>query len=508
MASKQKKAAPEHDDSTKAELIRRYKANPFLFIGTLVILVIVIVAFVFVPAIVPSAGGMSADLNFGSYNKIPINFVPGNYFSQVQQSIAQNRQNSMDDSNYQMMSYQIWREAFEETVVHTGILDEMKHAGFVAPADAVDREMALLPIFQENGRFSTARYRSMLSNERMALWRQVQDSIASNHYREDLTGLRIPSTESAFVGAMGSPQRTFDLAAFNLNNYPEPELKGYVESNVRLFDVTHLSRITINSSEREARQVLTSIQNGTTTFEDAAKTNSQDSYADRSGDMGIKMAYELVTEISEEADRTAVLNLAKGDTSPIYKVTSGWAFFRAEDSVRPVDTNDSTLLEKIRGYVMSFERGRVEDYFLSEADSFVTEVKESGFDEAVAARGLTKQTFGPLPVNYGDLGLFPSLSFSRFPELSGASTNEAFWKTAFSTPLNTPSSSLVLGDYVVILYPVDETPADETDTGNIDMYYSYWISNATEQNIHSYFLTNEKFQDKFLDTFLKYFWTN
>jgi len=286
----------------QSEIVRRFKANPFVFIGTIVILVIVIVAFVLVPAIVPSTeAGM--DLTFGSYNKVPIVYVQGNYFAQVRQSLAQQYQSSITESNSWYMEYQIWREAFESAVVRTAILEEMKRAGYTAPEDVVDKQVALLSDFQVNGVFSAAKYRAMDSTTRLALWRQMRDSITAERYLTDVTGLLTPSGETAFVSAMASPQRSFDLTSFPLSSYPDTELAAYVQANPRQFRTVHLSRITVSSSAKAAGDILASIQAGTTTFEDAAKTNSTDSYAESGGDMGIKMAYELVYELADEAYR-------------------------------------------------------------------------------------------------------------------------------------------------------------------------------------------------------------
>jgi hypothetical protein len=178
MANKMKKQPVQEDVSSKEDIIRRFKANPAIFIGTVVILVIVIVAFVFVPAIVPSAGGgWREELAFGTYDKIPINYVPGNYFAETREELARSQQNSVNDSNYQLIDFRIWQEAFERTVEHVGILQEMKGAGYTAPEELVDEEVAALPIFQENGRFSAERYRQLDNSTRMTLWRQVQESI-------------------------------------------------------------------------------------------------------------------------------------------------------------------------------------------------------------------------------------------------------------------------------------------------------------------------------------------
>ncbi|MDR3335306.1 MAG: SurA N-terminal domain-containing protein [Treponema sp.] len=503
MAFKTKKQSTPENDSMGAEFIRRFKANPFIFIGTIVVLIIVIIAFVLVPAIVPAAGGPAVDLSFGSYAKIPITYVPGNYFAQARESIARYQQASINDSNYFSVNYQIWRGAFEEAVIHAAVLEEMKNAGYSAPADVVDREVAQLPQFQENGRFSLTRYRQLDNTTRISLWRQVQESIAVDRYNTDIMELRVSSKEAPFIKAMASPERTFDMAAFPLSDYPDEELTAYAVANPQLFQVTHLSRITINTNEREARQILSTVQEGTQTFEDAAKTHSQDTYADRGGDLGIKLAYELATEVPDAQEREALIGLAQGAYSAIVKVPSGWAFFRAEEAPHPADIG--TVLQKIRSYIMEFARGQVEDFFITQAEDLIRAVNEQGFDEALVEKGLSKKSFGPLPLNYGRVAIFTSLSSFSVPELNDAVSNENFWQTAFSTPLNTPSKPLVIGTHIVVLYPHEEGPADETNAEYIETAYaSYWLSYIMDQNIRSYFMNSEKLKDQFTEAFFKY----
>ena len=502
MPSKEKKQSEKRDDSARSEIMHRLKTHPFLFIGTVVILVIVIVAFVFVPAIVPNTQ-RGEDLVFGYYNKVPVRYVKDNYFYQVLSYLSRNQQPSTDDPNYIFMIRQMWRQAFEEAAIRLGILDEVKQAGYVIPEDVVDMEVAELPQFQENGRFSAIKYREMDSNSRMSLWRQVRESIIVNSYVQDLSDLKTSSREAEFISSMASPRRTFDLALFPFSLYPDSEISAYAAANSSLFQVTHLSRITISSSEREAQQVLTMVRDGISTFEEAAKTNSQDSYADRGGDMGIRMAFELIYEIPEEQTRQIVVSLGRGEISELVKVASGWAFFRAEEAVHPADINDLSQKEKIRSYIMSYSRGQVEDWLIGEAEKFSSLAKAETFDEAIAESNAEKRNFGPIPVNYGNSALFGTVSSAGIPELSSAGTNTFFWNTAFSTPLNTVSAPIVIGDNVIVLFPLEESEAEESETQMIEMYYPYWVNSGNEQGFRLYFLSSDKFDDRFEELFWK-----
>ncbi|MDR0707387.1 MAG: peptidylprolyl isomerase [Treponema sp.] len=507
MASKEKKSLPEIEDSSKEELKRRFKAHPAVFIGTIVVLVIVVIAFVFVPAFVPGAGlGSSVDLTFGMYDKTPITYTPGGYFAQIRENITRNQQNAGQDISNPYLNYQIWRAAFEQTVVHTAILQEMKRVGYSIPDAAVDREVASLPQFQDNGKFSAIKYRQLDNASRAALWRQVQEELIQERYLSDMTSLLVSSKEAPFIKAMASPERTFDMVAFPLDTYPESEIKAFASSNAALFQTVHLSKITVKASESEARQVLENIQNGAATFEEAARTHSVDSStSEKGGDMGVKMAFELASEIPGASEREAVIALAKGGISAIIKTDAGWTFFRAEEEPHPADVADAVVVQKIKAYIMDFERGRVEDWFIKEADAFIADTQTQDFDTVVSERGLEKKQFGPVPLNYGSNQLLPPLD-SSIPELSGAASNENFWQTAFSTPLNAVSKPIAVGANVLALRPVEENPADETNAGYIESAYSsYWLSYVMEQKINNHFITSDKLKDDFLTVYFKYF---
>ncbi|MDR1466389.1 MAG: SurA N-terminal domain-containing protein [Treponema sp.] len=505
MALKEKKAAEKKNDSVTEEFIHRFKTRPGIFIGTVIVLIIVIIAFVFVPAITPSADmGRNVDLVFGYYGKTPISYVPGGYLAQVYENIARSQQNSGQDINNFFMNYQMWRAAFEQTVVHTAILEEMRKANYITPDSVVDKEVASLPIFQENGRFSSLKYRQMDGNTRETLWKEMQEEIISSRYMEDMANLKISSKEAPFVRAMASPERSFDMVSFSLSNYPDSETIAFANANPSLFKSIHLSKITMKS-EKEVQQVMQNIKDGIATFEDSAKTQSQDTAtAEKGGDMGVKMVFELQSDIPDENIRNTVLDIAKGSFSEVIKIGEMWAFFRAEDESKSADVTDEETLRKIRSYIMDFERGRVEDYFIKEAESFAALSKANGFDAALEEQSLERKHFGPTPINFGGEQLFPPLD-SSVSELSGAVSNENFWQTAFSTPLNTASNPFVIGNNVLVLYPTEEKPADETNAGYIETAYSsYWLSYNMEQKIRSFFTTSAKLKDNFMDVYFKY----
>ncbi|MHB9296218.1 hypothetical protein PilKf_01972 [Pillotina sp. SPG140] len=502
MASPNKLTKTDTTESTRKLKIH----HPLVFGGTIIVLIITIIAFVFLPAIVPDSGGSQIDLTFGVYDKVPIRYVPGNYFARVREFLEQRARSSRPDGYNAFIDYQVWQEAYNQTVVHTAILNEMKKAGYSVPSESVNLTMAALPQFQENGRFSTARYRQLTTAEQMDLWEEIKENLSEERYRADLEGLLISSKEAPFVAAMAQTVRTFEMVALPLSSYPDSEVSAYLSANPDLFRTVHLSRITITSSERDAQQILTSIQNATITFEDAARTQSKDSYAERSGDMGLRMIYELSGEIPDQQVRANLATLSAGSLSSIVPLNDTWVFFRAEEEPVDASPTDTTVLGRVRSYLMQEERGRVEDYVINYAETIRTEAQQSSFDTMLSQQGLDKKSFGPLPINYRSLDLFTPLESFSVSELAAAAQDEHFWQVAWSTPINTISEPLIVGDNVLVLHPTEEAEEEAELLNYIETAYSsYWLSYIMTESIREHFMNTGLLNDNFWRTYSTYF---
>jgi len=506
------KKAPVEKESASSELARKFKTNPALFIGTVVVLVLVIVSFVLVPAIVPESTRGGGDLTFGYYDKVPISYVPGNYLADTQEQFARYYQSVIENFDIGTMREYIWRPAFNRTVVHTAILQEMKRSNFSVPEKTVNRNVALLPQFQENGRFSAALYNQMSDTNRLVLWRQKQDELMKDQYFSDLFNLLIPAGEAAFVSGMASDMRTFDGVIFNVEDFPASEYLAFAEENPDLFDSIHLSRIIVNSSEKEAKKILESIKNGTTTFEEAAKSQSQDkSSSDRGGDMGTRYVYDLEREILDEGDREKIFSLGRGELSDVIRILDMWGFFRVEEELIKADFNDDAVMNTVRSYVRNWARARMENWAEAQANNFIAEVKESGFDNAVRWQNKEKFSLGPLFINYGNIDLFAANESFSIPGLSGQelsdlSRNEKFWKSAFFTDIQTPSKPVIQGNKVFVFFPTEQIKAEEDKIKEIEYKYtSEWVDNITDQSLIPYFLNSKKMVDHFQETYDRIF---
>jgi len=511
MAKKEKKAPATEKDSGYSEIARKFKQSPGLYIGSVIVLILVVITFVGGDFL--SGGrryaGKNPDFTFGYYDKIPIAFAPGNTLSQYYETLSNNfRMQGYDPNEF---NYDIWRQAFDRTITHTAIINMMKKSGYTVSEKAVNKVVLQMPEFQENGRFSLALYNRMTDSSRIALWQKTQEDIEMNLFYSDYFGLLIPESEAKFIANMSSPERSFDFVSINVDDYPDNECLAYAQENSKLFDSIQLSMITISSSEREAKKILESIKDGTTTFEDAAKAQSKDSYADRGGDMGIKFCYEIDGEIPKPEDREMIYSLGKGELSNVISTNNGWAFFRAETELTKADFLDYSVLERVRDYVKSYERGRMEDWAVGQANDFISEMKQSGYANAASWKNLSKRNFGPFPLNYGSVNLFTTLESFTYSginanELKGLSQNENFWKRAFSTPINTPCEPLVQGNNVYVFIPTEEITVDDSLLEERATSYKYqFVQYTSNQSLQKYFQINGKLKDNFNAIYKKLF---
>ena len=267
--------------------------------------------------------------------------------------------------------------------------------------------------------------------------------------------------------------------------------------------------ITVGSNEREANRLLASIRSGETTFEDAARAHSRDSYAERGGDMGIRMFHELDADIPESAAREIAASLAMGEYSEVITTANGWFFFRAEENAQESDISDPSVMERIRSYMRGSHMGMMEDWAIEQAEIFIALVDEIGFEEALSEQGIESRSFGPIPVNFGNIDLFTTLAAQTVAELSGSEVNDNFWRAAFATPVDSPSQPLVQGGNVLVLFPTAETEAEEESLEDIaSTFSSFWLANNTEQSLRQHFLNSPKMEDNFFSVYFRYFMGN
>jgi hypothetical protein len=485
--------------------------NPFIYAGTVVFLVVVIVAFVFFPT-TAGAVGSGGSISFGSWAGKAISYAQGSYMVQEVQAISQSNPSSDNsDTANQLRNYQIYRNAFELTVVHEAIVDEVTKAGVVIPDQLLDEKMAALAQFQENGSFSTRLFRQMSTSQRLGLRNQLRADLVTQAYTTPVYGVAPSSKEIEFVKAMTKETRSIEYAVLPIASYPESELAAWATANAGLFTRAKLSRITL-SAEADAKKVRDQITGGMA-FPEAAKSRSTDSWAGQGGDMGLRFFHELVADLATKTDADKVIALAQGGLSPVLKTTSGsWAIYRVDGAPLPAVLTDPAVLADARAYMEASERGKMEDWVMAKAKAFAAESAKDFAANAKKAGAIVKAA-GPFPINYGNLQLsmggqsaplFTPVSSSGTPELASAARSDAFLSQAFSLAPGAISSPMILGENVIV-FRVKEAGTAAADDGLLSLYYPYLYQQKIDEDVRSTFLKSPKLKDQFMDVYLKYF---
>jgi hypothetical protein len=511
---------PDTGATNKAEkknMPKRGIKNPFIYAGTIVILIITIIAFVFIPSI-GGIGSSSSKLSFGSWDGKPISYEAGSYFAtQVAQINDYLRQQGLTEENFQLYAYQVWNLAFQSAAVRTAILDTVKSSGFKVTEAGIDEAIAADTQFQENGVFSIEKYNTLAKAEQLSLRKSTEEDLYIRRFYEDLYSSAPSTAEIEFVSSMIKPQRSIAYASLSLEDYPKEDIIAWGKEHANLFKTLSLSRITLTSSESDAKKVLQQVAENKLSFEDAAKSHSQDAYADKGGDAGSIFYYSFEEGFINAADASEVVALAKGELSKVYKVAdNAWAFFKMNEVASDPDFSDATTLDEVKAYLFEKERGTLETWAIAKATNLLTSAASEGFETSAKKAGLAVNQAGPFILNLGNptfyaynqqVPLLQSPFSSQDFVIQSAEKDEGFMSELFTRKKGEFSRPLVVGDTVVVFKVTDDTEASDDDSSMVQFMYPYFYQESLDTNARTAFLKSSKFKDDFSSTFFKVFQT-
>jgi peptidyl-prolyl cis-trans isomerase D len=499
-----RRATRRHQQKDGNIVQKKRETHPFLYAFSIVLLVVIVVTFIGGPAI--SRRGTGGRIIFGYYKNTPIEYYPDNYFSRRKDAIADQLRQSGGQEDLAAQAYQVWRTAFDQTVLHTAILTEAETSGLWISEDRVNEALIKQGPYTIDGQFSVDRYDATPSAQRLAYKKLYREQLIHEQYLTDMfQGLRESPLERQFLGGMVEEQRRFSLVSFPFANYPEDQVLKYAEENRERFRRIKLSRILIKSSEREAKEIRKKLVDRTGSFEELARAHSADVYADKGGDMGWRYYYDLEADFENSAPVETIFQLGETEISPVLESRFGWVIFRCDAPALEPDFDVEETRQVVRDYLMRYEKGIVEDYTLSRAESFRERVEDVGFLGATLEGNYTVGVTDYFPINYQS---FYFLSPVRSPleqiNLSSAAYNEEFFVRAFSLAPGEVSVPILLDDQVLVLRLDDIRQAPQRERDLLGDYYAYYAQQSLEQDLQNVLLDPDFIEDNFDATFYKY----
>lgn len=480
------------------------RMSPWMYVFSVAILIIIVVTFVGGPLVSGAGGGGS--ITFGSYAGEEINYVPGNYLSRQRDAIAERVNDSGTNTNLEWIAYQVWRTAFQNTVIHTAILKAAERSDVVIPDERIDQALTNYGGYQENGKFSAERYRETPNAEKASIRKYYREELVHSQYLNDtLYGVKTPSNAEELIQRMASAERSFEYLSIGYDAFPEEQVWTYAEENSDLFRSINLSRISINSSQEAAQGLQQQLTGDATLFEEIARSQSKDAYAEAGGYIGWQYYYSLSSELDSAETAEEIFSLSAGEISSVIETPFGWVIYKANEAARQVSRENEDDLSTIRQYMTRFERGTIEDYLVSEAEALRVELEDGGFAAADSDRWTYGET-ASFPLNYGNVEILkPVQAAEQSGALGNAAFNESLLRDLFSLEENAISTAQVLDDKVFLFRLMDVIEADESVVETVGLYYSYQVPQYVQSDLQAAILNSEKLENNFDAVFTKYF---
>ena len=498
-------------EETKGNIVeQRRERHPVIYALSVAILVVIVVTFIGTPAARGRLRGGGQKIEFGTYKGKPIEYYPANFFAERVGAVnEQLRGSNNKQENLEATAYQVWRTAFDQTVVHLAFLAEAGSAGAWVSEDRVDKALIQSGPWSQGGVFNEERYRATSNADKYAYRKLFREQLLDEQVQRDLlVDQHYSQKEIQFFQSMISSQRKFSFVSFAFRDFPDAEVKAYGEKNLDRFRRIKLSQILIKSSESEARTIRSKLEDRSASFEEMARAHSKDAYAEKGGEAGWRYFYDLESEYEQKEPLEAVMGLAEGALSDVLHSRYGWVIYRCDSPALRPDFGDAETLKVVRGYLMRYEKGLVEDYMAKQAEAFRLRAKDLGFLGAALAQNLKTRETEYFPLNYQSIYfLAPVRAAGQEIDISSAGASEEFFLKSFRLAPGEVSEPVLLDDQVLVLRLEDVRQAPKEQLDLSAEYLSYFGRQALEADLQAALLKPEYLKDNFHDTFYTYVFT-
>lgn len=463
----------------------------------IIVLILISISFVLAPAIEAVMGRkQGGGLVFGTYGKEKIEYAYGNYFYEQYQNYA-NQYKTSANTSAEQVAYQIWKNAYDSTVVYTALNQMAKKAGIIASNAVVNRRIIDSGYYNVDGKFDAATYNKATTEQKASIEKSVRESLAPSIVSNDISTVLTSNAEQDYVAAMADNSRTFQYATFDASLYPDEEAAAYALKNPQLFYTLDLSVITTDSKE-SAQTILDSINNGTKTFEEAALSESKDSFAASNGKIGNLYFFQIQSNFKNPDDAQQLFAAEVGKPIGPVEGTSSWTIYRVNAAPVQPDYTDPTLLAMVKTYMSLYDSQIITDYLKTKAASFVADAKASDFATAASKDGVTVTDVTTTPMNVGASGYLSSFSTTD-PNgmLTYADTDTV--KKMYTSETGTVLDPFEAGSSTVVV-----KVGDESSSGNsyLTALYKYYAAMYAQQDLIESFMHSDQFKDNFLTVFL------
>lgn len=487
------------------------KKNTAYTIGAVIVLFICAFCFVALPAITssPSQGKIPV---FGSYNGREIKYEQdSDFFSVVAQDVQ-----IYEYQNVQITSKihkSIFQGAFQTIALKYAYEDFVKKSGYIVPKSVLTKKL-IDEYYSENGQYSSEIYKQIPDSDKIKIRKATEESLNTSRFYDDffgsdevvgteaLYGLKESDAELDFLKSFNSVKRGFDMAIYNLSDFPTEEKVKYAKDHSSLFVIYDLSIITVKDKST-AQTISKRLANNEITFEDAiTEYATEKPFTNTEGKFNGKYQYQLEYTLNDKADLAKISDLPIGVPSEVIQTVYGYSIFKHNSLKSQPDFEDDSVIFDINSYINNYERNYIEDYFIAKGNDFAAHSAGLDFAEACALNGAEYVQLEPFPLNYGNLDIAGKLNTS-VESLAYEAKDENFLKTAFSLSMNEFSSPILAGDSIIVLKYTTEEKDDDSSTFAISA-----LQNYDSSDINNAIFKSDKLKNNFGEVYNEYFTAN
>ena len=478
------------------------KKNGGLTVSKIVTYIILgLLAIVLVVGVFPSFGsqGASTSIKFGSYDGTPIEFAMGNYFYRQYQNIARENRGSGDSA-----AYQIWRGAFENTVFHTAMSKRADRAGIRVVDETLNKAIIDSGIYNKDGKFDVATYESSSLESRNQIRVSFQDNLPAQMVMQDVATVLSAPAELEYIVKMGDSARTFSYALFDASLYPDDLTRQYAMANPAVFTLIDVSVITVGDQET-AESLRASIGAQTTSFEDAARGNSLDSFADNGGKAGVWYHYELEENFLVPEEVNLLFSTPVGQLSQVFAAPGGYVLYRVDGSPFIADFEDPEVLADVKSYI-GMKDPQVVDSFLQEKASQFAATAGTADDFAALAESMQARvvSVNATPANIGGSSYLSSFAYTDAGGyLRLLSEDATAMGSLYGAAVGSITGPFLANNAYVVAKITGEQPMDDQTRDYMRMVYPYMAQSQIQQDLVQSIFTSGKLVDNFFPVFLE-----
>ena len=487
------------------------KKNTSYTIGAVIVLLICAFCFVAVPAFT-GADSTRTIPAFGKYNGHEIKYDQNSDFYNI---VAQDMQ--IYEYNKVKVTADLQKSVFESAyktlVLKYAYDDFVKASGYVVPSYTLTREL-INNYYSEGGEYSSALYKQVSDEDKRSIQKATEESLYSGRLYDDLFGseevvgkhsvfgLKESDAELDFLRDYNSEKRGFDMAVFNLSDFPVEEKVKFAKENSEKFIGYDVSIITVDDKST-AQTVAKRIANNEITFEDAIAEYSNKLLTNTEGKFNGNYQYQLESILYNKEDISKISELEVGANTDAIQTFLGYSLFKLNSSKTQPDFNSDSILFDINSYINNYEKNLIEDYFIAKGNDFAANAAGKDFEAACTAAGAEYVQIEPFPLNYGSIDIAESV-YTGLTGLQYADTDESFLKTAFSLSKDEFSSPILLSGNCVAVLKYTTDGSDSVNTTSPFALSSLEKYDQSDVN-NSIFKDTKKFVDNFSDVYKKYF---